>query len=150
VKLGREAVIAGVAVVALWAGFAYDQSRPVDAKAYRRTMLQVAAAAHDSAQTGRLIGEQRLDGHVTGPFATTAFDDAAKGVAGAQKKFAAQPPPDDASAALRDRLAPLLSGTVLALGDTAGAADDAALRDGTSRLDELAGKLDDFVTAYGS
>jgi hypothetical protein len=37
---------------------------------------------------------------------------------------------------------------VVALGDTAEAPDDAALRDGVRRLDELAGKLDDFLTAY--
>jgi hypothetical protein len=39
-----------------------------------------------------------MAGRVTGPFATTAFDDAAKGLSGAERKFAAEGPPDDRSA----------------------------------------------------
>lgn len=146
----RRGLIAGAAVLLLWAGFAYDVSRPVDATAYRRTLLQVAEAAHDAAQTGRLVGEQELAGRVTAAFAATAFDDAATGLAGAQLKFASQGPPEPSSAAARDRLAPLLAATVTALGDTAEAADDAALRDGTGRLGGLASQLEDFVTAQRS
>ncbi|WP_030437329.1 hypothetical protein [Actinoplanes subtropicus] len=145
---GRVA-IAGAAVLVLWGGFAYDVSKPAGYRAYERTMVQVAGSAHDAAQTGRLTGEQELAGNVTQLFARTSFDDAAKALAGAQKKFASQGPPDQRSAGLRDRLSPLLASAVVALGDTAEAPDDAALRDGVHRLDELAGKLDDFLKAYG-
>ncbi|HEX5198782.1 hypothetical protein ACFQS1_02310 [Paractinoplanes rhizophilus] len=143
-------LIAGAAVVLLWAGFAYDLSRPADAKQYRRTMVQVAEAAHDATRTGGLVGAQELAGNVTAAYATTAFDDATKALAGAQHKFAGEGPPDDSSAALRDRLSPLLSDAVIALGDTAQAPDDQALRDGTHRLDMIAGKLRAFVVAYAS
>jgi hypothetical protein len=140
-----RAVLAGAAVVLLWAGFAYDVSRPPDAARYHRVLLQVAESAHDATRTAALTGRLELAGRVTGPFATTAFDDAAKGLAGAQKKFAAQGPPDDESAARRDRLVPLLGAAVTALGDTAQAEDDGDLRAGVHRLDEVAGRLDDFV-----
>ncbi|MFI5890086.1 hypothetical protein ACIA5D_08185 [Actinoplanes sp. NPDC051513] len=149
-KTRGRAAIAAVAVVLLWAGFAYDMSRPADGKQYRRTMLQVAEAAYDATQTGRLVGEQELAGNVTAAYAITAYDDATKALAGAQQKFAGEGPPDDRSAALRDQLSPLLSDAVLTLGDTAQARDDRALRDGVRKLDVLAGKLDDFVTAYAS
>jgi hypothetical protein len=137
------------AVVLLWGGFAYDVSRPADGKAYRRTILQVAEAAHDAAQTGRLTGEQQLADQVTTPFARTAFGDAAKALAGAEQKFAAEGPPDSASAELRDQLAPLLSTAVQVLGDTAEAGDDDTLRDGVHRLDSLAERLEEFITAHG-
>jgi hypothetical protein len=136
--------------VLLWAGFAYDVSRPADGKRYQRTMLQVAEAAHDADQTGRLTGEQQLAGQVTAAFAVTSYDDATKALAGAQQKFAGEGPPDDRSAALRDRLSPLLSASVIALGDTAQARDDDTRRDGVRRLDALAGELSAFVSAYAS
>ncbi|WP_412741446.1 hypothetical protein [Krasilnikovia sp. MM14-A1004] len=140
--------IAGVAVAAMWLGVAYQVARPTDPSKYLRTVLQVAGSAHDATETGRLIGRQELAGNLTGPFATTAFDEATAALAGAQKKFAAQGPPDSASADLRDQLSPLLARSVVALGDTAEAADDSALRDGVARLDELADRLDDFITAH--
>ncbi|GIM90921.1 hypothetical protein [Paractinoplanes toevensis] len=120
----REVAISIAAVVLLWAGFAYDLTRPVDARGYHRTVLQVAEAAQDATQTGRLTGEQQLAGNVTGPFARAAFDDASRALAGAQQQFAGQGPPDRASAELRDRLTPLLADSVLALGDTARSATD--------------------------
>lgn len=146
----KEHAIAAVAVAALWAGFAYDVTRPVDERGYRRTVLQVAAAAHDATQTGRLTGEQQLAGNVTDLFATVSYDDAAKALAGAQHKFAVQGPPDASSRRLRDQLAPLLTDSVTALGDTAEAQDDAALRAGVARLTELSTKIDDFLQAYDS
>jgi hypothetical protein len=145
-RTGRIAV-AIAAIGLLWAGFTYTVSRPADAVAYARTMVQVAESAHDSARTGRLTAEQKLGGRVTSPFAQAAFDDAAKGLAGAQKKFAAEAPPDAASARLRDQLSPLLAAEVTALGDTTRADGDAALRAGMARLDALAQHLDDFITA---
>jgi hypothetical protein len=143
-----KVTVAGAAVLVLWGGLAYNTAKPGDYRSYERTMVQVAGSAHDAAQTGRLTGEQELAGHVTQLFARTSFDDAAKALAGAQQKFAGQGPPDERSAALRDRLSPLLAAAVVALGDAAEAPDDAALRDGVRRLDELAGKFDDFLSAY--
>jgi hypothetical protein len=141
--------VAAGAVVVLWAGLAYDLSRPDDYRGYSRTMVQVAEAAHDAAQTGRLVARQQLAGQVTRWYATAAYDDAAKGAAGAAKKFAGQGPPDAASQRLRDELSPLLASTVVALGDTAEADDDRTLAGGADRLGSLAGQLGDFVEAYG-
>jgi hypothetical protein len=146
----KRGLIAATAVVLFWAGFAYDVSRPADQHAYRRLLLQAAEAAHDAAQTGRLVGEQQLAGRLPALFATTAYDDAATALAGAQQKFASQGPPDETSAASRDRLAPLLQATVRALGDTAEAAGNAGRRAGVARLGGLARQLDDFVTAQRS
>jgi hypothetical protein len=148
-RIGRLTV-AGAALTLLWAGFAYDVSRPDDFRSYRRTLLQVAESAHDAAQTGRLVAEQQLAGRVTGGFARTAFDDAAKALAGAQQKFAGEGPPDAESRALRDRLSPLLAAEVVTLGDTAEAADDRRLRSGADALGSLAQRLDDFITAQQS
>src|SRR4051794_38609578 len=47
----NRVLIAAVAVVALWAGFAYDVSRPADARGYQRALVQAAESAHDAAQT---------------------------------------------------------------------------------------------------
>ncbi|MFI6070933.1 hypothetical protein ACIA5C_04980 [Actinoplanes sp. NPDC051343] len=140
--------VAVTAVALFWAGFAYYLSRPADYRAYHRTMLQVAESAHDAAQTGRLTAEQQLAGRVTSLFARTAFEDAGQALAGAQKKFANQGPPDARSAALRDGLAPLLSAAVTALGDTSQASDNSTLRSGAAELDTLAQHLDDFITAH--
>jgi hypothetical protein len=137
------------AIGLLWAGLAYDLSRPADYRSYHRTVLQVAESAHDAAQTGRLIAEQQLAGQITTPFAITAFDDATKGLAGAQKKFAGAAPPDDKATALRDELAPLLAAEVTTLADTAEATGDDDLRSGMKQLGELAQNLDDFITAHG-
>ncbi|MCY1141608.1 hypothetical protein OWR29_26725 [Actinoplanes sp. Pm04-4] len=140
--------VAVTAVVLLWAGFAYNMSRPADYPAYKRTMLQVAASAHDATQTGRLTAQQKWADRITTAFARTAFDEAGQALAGAQKKFAAQGPPDPRSAALRDALAPLLAQAVTTLGDTAEASDDGTLRAGAAHLDTLAQHLDDFITAH--
>lgn len=140
--------IAGTAVALLWAGFAYHVTRPTDYQEYHRTMLHVAESAHDAAQTGQLTAELQLAGRVTTQFSQTAFDDAGQALAGAQKKFASQGPPDARSAVLRDRLAPLLSSAVTILGDTSQASDDSSLRSGATRLDALAQELDIFITAH--
>jgi hypothetical protein len=108
--------------------------------------VQAAESAHDAAQTAVLVGELELAGKVTGLFATAAFDDAAKGLAGAEQKFASQGPPDSASAARRDELDPLLSAAVTVLGDTE-ATDDNRLRGDVGRLKDVAARLDDFVEA---
>jgi hypothetical protein len=142
-----RAALAAAAVVLLWAGFAYDVSRPADAKHYARVLTQAAESAHDATRTAALIGQLKLAGKITGPFATAAFGDAAKGLAGAEQKFATDGPPDPASATRRDQLGRLLGSAVTALGDTTEAADDSRLRDGVHRLTEVAGGLDDFVEA---
>jgi hypothetical protein len=140
--------VAVTAVALLWAGFAYNLSRPADYQAYHRTMLQVAESAHDATQTGWLTAQQRLADRVTTAFARTAFDDAGQALAGAQKKFATRGPPDPRSVALRDRLAPLLSAAVTALGDTSQAQDDSTLRADAAQLHAVAQQLDDFITAH--
>ncbi|BCJ47700.1 hypothetical protein GCM10010168_20590 [Actinoplanes ianthinogenes] len=140
--------IAAGAVVIVWLGLAHQLVRPESYQHYARTMVQVAESAHDAAQTGRLVAEQQLAGRVTGAFSTAAYADATKGLAGAQQKFAAQGPPDEASRRLRDELSPLLGQAVVALGDASTADDDQTRELSAGRLGDLAGKLRQFVEAY--
>ncbi|MEU4217922.1 hypothetical protein [Actinoplanes sp. NPDC026623] len=135
------AVIAVVSVVLLWAGFAYQVSRPADAREYLRTAMQVAESAHDAAVTGALIGRRQLEDQVFGAFAVTAYGDAAKGLAGAAGKIAGPVPPDAASARLRDRLLALLQAATRELGDAAAARTDPALRAAVAGLDAVGVRL---------
>jgi hypothetical protein len=135
------------AVLLLWVGFAYDVTRPPDASAYRRTVVQVAASAHDGVGTGWLVGREELAGRVFGTFATAGFDDALKAVGGAADRFAEHAPPDRPSVRLRDELAPLLASAVRWLGDAAQAADDTALRVAVDALGSLADRLAAFLAA---
>ncbi|GAA2219825.1 hypothetical protein ACFY2R_26965 [Micromonospora olivasterospora] len=139
--------VTALAVLGLWAGLAYQATRPQDASGYLRTALQVATSAHDAAATGALVGRQQLRGHLFGPAAATAYDDAVRAVAGAQKKFGSALAPDGAPAALRDRLAPLVQATARELSRAATAADDRTLRDAVAALDDTARRLDDLIEA---
>jgi hypothetical protein len=140
--------IAAAAVLLLWAGLAYNLSKPPDASDYLRVALQAAASAHDGAATGVLIGDQQLDQQVFAAFAVTAYDDAGQALAGAQKKLADTPPPDQASAGLRDRLAPVVQASVHDLGDAAEASDDVALRAAVDALSQDARQLSAFIEAH--
>jgi hypothetical protein len=148
VKAIHRLMIAVVAVLLLWAGLAYQLSRPQDASGYLRTALQVAASAHDAAATGALVGRQQLDGHLTDAFATTAYDDTLRAVSGAQKKLAAALPPDDPSTSLRDRLAPLVQATAWDLSKAATASDEEALRDAVDALDDTTQQLNDLMEEH--
>jgi hypothetical protein len=148
VKVSYRLVIAAAAVGLLWAGLAYNMSKPGDATGYLRTALQVAASAHDGASTGVLIGRQQLDQQVFAAFAVSAYDDARQALAGAQKKLADTPPPDKTSARLRDRLAPLVQAAVRDLGDAAQASGDAGLSAAVEALQHDAGRLGDLIAEY--
>jgi hypothetical protein len=137
-----------VAVLALWAGFAWTVTRPDDFADYSRTVGQVAGSAHDAARTGWLTGRQELDGRVTKVFATTAYDDAEKTLAGAQQQFTTAPPDDARAVSLRDQLGPLVTLVVRDLGDAAGAPDRTALADAVSRLDLVARQLEEFIQEH--
>jgi hypothetical protein len=140
--------IAAAAVLLFWAGLAYNLSKPPDASDYLRTALQVAASAHDGAATGVLIGHQQLDQQVFAAFAVSAYEDAGQTLAGAQKKLADTPPPDEESAGLRDRLAPVVLAAVHDLGDAAQASDDGALRTAVDALSHDAQQLDTFIEEH--
>src|SRR6266542_426053 len=105
-----------VALGLLWGEVAYSCSRPPDSEDYHRTVVQVADSAHNATRTGWLTGRQELAGQVFDTFASAAFDDATKALAGASKQFAEQGPPDERSAALRDELSPLVEDAVRWLG----------------------------------
>lgn len=148
-KVIHRLMIASLALLGLWAGVAYQVSRPQDASGYLRSALQVATSAHDAAATGVLVGREQLRGHLTGAFATTAYDDAIKAVAGAQKKLASEVAPgDDASAALRDRLNPLVQATARDLSAAAGATDDASLAAAVDALDDASRQLNDLIEEH--
>lgn len=134
--------VAAVALLGLWAGLAYQLSRPPEASDYVRTAMQVATSAHDAAATGVLVGRQQLQGRLTAVFAATAYDDALRALAGAQHRLAGAVPPDEAATALRDRLAPLVQAAGRSLTDAAGAADDTRLRAALDDLDQTAERLD--------
>ena len=146
VTLHRLAIVA-VAVLLLWAGFAVSVTAPPDRSDYRRTALQVAASAHDAAGTGALIAHQQLDGDVFGTFADAAYDDATRTLSGAATRLTGEPPPDDASAALRDGLLPLVQEAVRALGDAARATSRTALRAALGVLEDVAARLADLIEA---
>jgi hypothetical protein len=148
VKMMVRSAIAVAAVGLFWAGLAYNVSKPTDASGYLRTALQAAASAHDGANTGVLIGRQQLEQQVFPAFAVSAYDDARRALAGAQKKLADTPPPDDASAALRDRLAPLVQAAVHDLGDAARASDDAILRAAVDALHHDAERLGNLIEQH--
>ncbi|MFE9202469.1 hypothetical protein [Micromonospora sp. NPDC007230] len=147
-KLIHRLIIAATALLGLWAGLAYEMSQPPDAAGYARTALQVAESAYDTASTGVLVGRQRLRGHLTGAFATTAYDDAVQTVAGAQQKLATAVAPDDASAALRERLVPLVQDTARLLSEATTARDDVALGRAVDGLEETSRKLNDLIEYY--
>jgi hypothetical protein len=136
------------AVLALWAGFAYTVTRPDDFADYSRTIGQVAGSTHDAVRTGWLVGRQQLDGRVTAAFATTAYDDAEKIMAGAQKQFTTAPPPDGRAVSLRDQLGPLVAVAVTDLGDASGAASRDALASAVRRLEADAQRLEEFIEAH--
>lgn len=144
-KVIHRLMIAAASALLLWAGLAYQVSRPQDASGYQRVALQVAASAHDAAATGVLVGRQQLHRHVTAAFAATAYDDAMKAVAGAEQKLAVAVAPDGTSATLRDRLAPLVQATARELSDVAGAGDDATLGAAVAALDGTARQLNDLI-----
>ncbi|MEV4641332.1 hypothetical protein AB0J80_28715 [Actinoplanes sp. NPDC049548] len=142
--------IAATALLLFWAGVAYQVTKPADPGDYRRTLVQVAQATHDAAGTGSLVARQQLAGQVFGAFAATAYDDAATALAGAASDLAAEPPPDTAGAAMRDRLATLLHRTVKDLGDAATAGDDTARRGAADRLDRTAAELEGLLEQWGA
>jgi hypothetical protein len=147
VTIHRLAIALG-AVLLLWAGFAASVTAPPDRSDYRRTAVRAAESAHDAASTGALIARQQLGGDVFGTFAAAAYDDATRTLAGAAHDLAAQPPPDDASARLRDGVLPLVQDAVRALGDAARATSEAALRTALAALEDVAGRLADLVETY--
>lgn len=144
-KLSHRLMIAAAALLGLWAGLAYQVSQPPDASGYLRTVRQVATSAHDAATTGVLVGRQQLGHRVTGAFATAAYDDALQAVAGAQKKLSGTAAPDDASAGLRDRLAPLVQDAARLLADAATAGDDATLGRAVDGLEETSRQLTELI-----
>ncbi|MCW3819313.1 hypothetical protein ONA91_33215 [Micromonospora sp. DR5-3] len=144
-KLIHRLIIAATALLGLWAGLAYQVSQPPAASGYARTVLQVAASAHDAATTGVLVARQQLRDHLTDAYTTTAYDDAVRAVAGAQQKLATAVAPDDASAALRDRLVPLVQDTVRDLSDAAAARDETTLGHAIDALGRTSRQLNDLV-----
>jgi hypothetical protein len=144
----KRLAIAAAAVLLFWTGLAYNLSKPPDTSAYLRTALQVAASAHDGAATGVLIGRQQLDQQVFATFAVSAYADARQALAGAQKKLADTPPPDEESAGLRDRLAPVVQAAVHDLGDAARASDDARLGAAVDALSHDAQQLDALIEEH--
>jgi hypothetical protein len=147
-KSSWRLAIALLALGLLWAGLAFNLSKPTDAAAYLRTALQAAESAHDGAATGALIGHQQLDQQVFTTFAVSAYEDAGKALAGAQKKLAGTPPPDPASAGLRDRLAPLVQAAVHDLGEAATADGDATLRAAVGALQRDADQLGALIEQH--
>jgi hypothetical protein len=140
--------IAATALVLLWAGFAYDLSRPPDGSDYHRTVLQVTRTAHDAAATGALIGRQQLDGRVFGPFAVSAYRDATRAMGSARRRLTEQAPPDGASMAQRDRIAPIMGAAADHLGDAASARDDARLRAAVDDLEHDVRQLATLLRAW--
>jgi hypothetical protein len=131
----------GLATVALiWGGAGYLLTRPTDFHEYRVTAVGSAQSAYNALATARLTGQALENGRVTTPYAQSVYDDAREALAGAAKEFAAVSPPDDRTTALRDELAPLLTGASTALTD---------IEDGQPGAGEqVADALHDFVDEH--
>ena len=97
------------------------------------------------AAAGRVGLPAQLHGRVTAAYAATAYDDAVKAVAGGQQKLATAVPPDAATTALRDRLAPLVVAAAAELSEANGADTDAALADAVDALNGTAERLNDLI-----
>lgn len=104
----RRWIISIAVVLAVWmAGYAF-LSRSPDATAYRQTCVQAAQDAVDGLGTTRWSADAQGDRQLWGTYATANIEDARKMVRTARSSLAAQTPPDDASARLRDEVLPLL------------------------------------------
>jgi hypothetical protein len=149
VKAGRWVAV-GAALVLIWAGLAYCTG-PADAHGYRRTAVQAAQAGLNAVRTAALTGVSDRDGKLIDPYLSVLLDESAGAVASAQNDLAAQPPPDGATRALRDELAPLLVEAAGAVGDldlATSAGDDAGIDAVVARLRQLGDRFSDFVDRY--
>jgi hypothetical protein len=135
-----------VIVVLAWLGLAYCTVSS-DAHEYQKTAVQSAQAGLSAVRTAALAGQAQRDQRLFPPYLSTVLDDGLSAVAGAQQELLGQPPPDDATRAVRDQLVPLLADAARQIGDLSGASDDEvpALVD---RLRRLGDRLDDFVARY--
>jgi hypothetical protein len=149
VKVGRWVGV-GVVLVLIWAGLAYCTG-PADAHEYRRTAVQAAQAGLNAVRTAALAGVADRDGKLIDPYLSVLLDQSAGAVASAQNQLGAQSPPDGATRAMRDQLAPLLLDAAGAVGDldlATTASDDAGIDAVVARLRQLGDRFDDFVDRY--
>ncbi len=129
----------------------YLLTKPTDHHDYRKAAVQAAESAYNAVATVRLTGEAELAGRVIPPYVTTMVDDARRALAGAAKQFTGEAPPDATTTQMRDRLGPLLVAANAVLGEAESALqdnDDQALRSAIDALDQLSGRLSDFLEAY--
>lgn len=148
-KAGRRVAL-GVVVVLAWAGLAYCAG-PADAHDYRRTAVQAAQAGLNAVRTAALAAVADRSGKVLDPYLSVVIDDSAGAVASAQDELAAEPPPDDATRALRDELTPLLVEASRRIGDldlATSSGDDAGIDAAVSGLRQVGDRLDHFVERH--
>jgi hypothetical protein len=139
-----------VAVVAvLWGGMGYLATRPADFHDYRTMTVSAAQEAYAAMATARLTASARADNRVTRQYAEAILDDSRKALAGAERDFARQGPPDDGSEQLRDELDPLLDKAEQALDRLDDADDQEELRAAADDATAVADGLNNYIAMHG-
>jgi hypothetical protein len=147
-------IIAGAVVVFVlclgWLAFASTQ--PPEYHDYRKTANEAAQAAHDAVRTTALTVQALLEHQVTSAYVSVVVDQATTAVAGAAQQLAAIAPPDDATAAMRAELSPLLAEATRQIGDvsTALSADQPdAIQNAAKGLGTLGDRFDKYLEEHG-
>ncbi|PPK65059.1 hypothetical protein V5P93_004196 [Actinokineospora auranticolor] len=148
--MGKRGVVASLVVAVALAGFVVPGVLPATEDDVRSAVASGGRDAGSAVRTARLTATALLDGRVLAPYRSAVFDDARERAADAVDELFAVEVPTDGAARLRDRAMPLLTEAVVAITDTARAAEDddrAALTANASRLDRLAAGLRELVGA---
>jgi hypothetical protein len=140
-----------VALVGGWIGLALTTTGGADAHEFRTTTAKAAQGALSAVRTAWLSGQADLDGRITQEFLSPVLDNAAEGVATAQRQLTRTPPPGDAEAGTRDALASLLDDAARATADLIAAVergDNGALRAVVDALGTVGDRLAAFVEGH--
>jgi hypothetical protein len=137
-------IVAGWLLLALGSG-------PAGPHEYRTAARQAASGALSGVRTVVLAGRAKLGGKVLDPYLSVLFDNATEMARTTQSNLAGKSPPDDATRAIRDELAPLLADAVRDIGDVvlaADASDDTALVKAVDALARLGDQLSGFLARH--
>jgi hypothetical protein len=120
--------------------------------AYEEKAATTADAVLSAVENARLAIKAAREDRAFAPYVTTLLDEAEQDASGAQGTFGSIQPPDDMSAALSDRLGPLLEHAVKAIGDLREAARGGRMADlarGETPLARASKDLGAFLEAHG-
>jgi hypothetical protein len=119
---------------------------------YRDKAVKTAEGARSAVGTVSLLADASSDGNALGPYVSVSVSEQEDGLAALQGTFAAVQPPDEASEALYDELAPVLAASLADVRDVRIAARRGELADlatVAAPLDADGEALDRFIEAHG-